>query len=126
MRVVLPWHGGVAHLFVVYWYQGAESDADKLALTDQLITSVLCMTKVCCSFLVGYLNADPLLIPSLAKGISDGDWVDLEKAFATGRGVRIKAPARDFTLICPNALVASTSCRVLLDRWFYPHFCALH
>ena len=28
--------------------------------------------------LVGDLNADPLVIPSLAKGKSDGVWVELE------------------------------------------------
>ena len=40
--------------------------------------------------LVGDLNADPSVIPSLAEGLSDGAWIDVEKAFATGKGV---APA---------------------------------
>ena len=58
---------------------------------------------------------------------------DLEAAFADGCG---KLPAttcrfetdgppgtrRDFFLVCPNALAASTDCRVLSDRWFRPHF----
>ena len=49
LRVVLSLGSGwVAHLFVVYGYQGAESDPDKPALTDQLINSVLCNAKVCC------------------------------------------------------------------------------
>ena len=77
MRVVLPLYGGgAAHLFVVFGYQGAGSDADKPALTDQLITSVLCEANVCCSaqtiISVGDLNAGPLVIHSLAKGTSDG------------------------------------------------------
>ena len=37
--------------------------------------------------LAGDVNADPTVIPSLAKGISDGQWVNLERAFACGRGV---------------------------------------
>ena len=38
-------------------------------------------------FLLVIFNAEPTVIPSLAKGISDGHWIDLERAFATGRGV---------------------------------------
>ena len=91
MRVVLPLgDGGGANVFVVYGYQGAEFYPDKLALTHQLIISLLCEAKVCWSsqptILVGDLNADPSLIPPPAKGTSDWGWVDLEKAFATGRG----------------------------------------
>ena len=37
--------------------------------------------------LAGDFNADPIVIPSLAKGISDGQWIDLERAFAFGCGV---------------------------------------
>ena len=33
--------GGVVHLFVVYGYQGAEEDAEKLRLTDRLLQAVL-------------------------------------------------------------------------------------
>ena len=48
VRVVIPLHKcGVAPLFVVYGYQGAESDGVQHALTDQSITSVLCEAKVC-------------------------------------------------------------------------------
>ena len=42
MRTTLPTaRGGVVHLFVVYGYQGAEEDADKLKLTDRLLQAVL-------------------------------------------------------------------------------------
>ena len=41
-------------------------------------------------FPVGDPNADPSVIPSLAKGMPHGAWIDVDKAFATGRGV---APA---------------------------------
>ena len=43
LRTTLPTgKGGVVHLFVVYGYQGAEEDADKLRLTDKLLQAVLC------------------------------------------------------------------------------------
>ena len=75
----------------------------------------------------------PLVIPSLAKGISDGHWVDLESAFSFGRGVlpsptcqfqldEDKGSRRDFILACPIALAAASMCSVLSDRWFTPHF----
>ena len=50
MRVVLPLgNGGIAHLFIIYGYQGAESDPEKLTLTDNLLTAVLAEAKVCCA-----------------------------------------------------------------------------
>ena len=56
--------------------EGAENDPHKLALTDQLLNSVLAEAEMCCSgqpfMLVGDLNADPLVIPSLANGTADG------------------------------------------------------
>ena len=69
----------------------------------------------------------------MAKGISDGHWVDLEQAFAFGRGVlpsstcqfqldEDKGSRRDFILACPIALAAASMCSVLPDRWFTPHF----
>ena len=75
---------------VVSLHGAAKGDPDKLTLTDQLLTSVLAEAHMCCSgqlvILVGHVNVDPSVIPSLAKSISDGGWIDLEKAFATGRG----------------------------------------
>ena len=131
--------GGVAHLHVVYGCQGAEGDPEKLALTDQLLTSVLAEAKMCCSgqpvILVEDLNEDPLVVPSLAKGIPDGGWIDLEQAFAVGRG---DAPTptcqfqldegegtrRAFALVwsVPTHQLCPTSCSVLLDRSFPLHF----
>ena len=51
----------------------------------------------------------------MLRGISDGHWIDLERAFAVGRGVRPsstcqfqlvedKGSRRDFLLACPIAL----------------------
>ena len=138
MRVILPLgNGGVVHLFVIYGYQGAESDPEKLQLTDRLFTAVLAEARMCCCgqpvILAGDFNADPIVIPSLANGISDGQWVDLERAFAQGRGVppsstcqfqldEDKGSRRDFLLACPVALAAASACYVSPDRWFTPHF----
>ena len=42
MRVVLPLGNGcIAHLFVIYGYQGAENDLEKLTLTDNLLSAHL-------------------------------------------------------------------------------------
>ena len=70
MRVVLPLGtGGIARLFVIYGYQGAESDPVKLVLIEHLLAAVLAEAEMCCSgqpvMLVGDLNADPSAIPSL-------------------------------------------------------------
>ena len=92
---------------------------------------------MCCTgqpvVLVGDFNADPTVVPSLAKGIMDGHWIDIEQAFATGRGVapsrtcqfqldEDKGSGRDFVLAGSIAMAATTPCRVLPDRWFVPHF----
>ena len=79
------------------------------------------------------MNADPSVIPVTAKAMQYSDLVHLDSVFSAGRRI---APAptcrfdldgapgtrRDFFLVCPNALAASTDCRVLVDRWFRPHF----
>ena len=70
---------------------------------------------------------------TLAEGIMDGHWIDLEQAFATGRVVapsrtcqfqldEDKGSRKDFVLACPIAMAAAAACRVLPDRWFVPHF----
>ena len=73
---LLAAQGGVVHLFVVYGYQGAEEDADKLQLTDRLLQAVLAEAQVVCvgqpMLIAGDLNADPAVIPCLAKGMSAG------------------------------------------------------
>ena len=138
IRVILPLaNGRIAHLFVVYGYQGSCDDPHKLALTNKLMEAVIGEAKVCgaCQPVVisGDLNAEPLFIPVTAKALQCRYLVYLEAAFSAGRG---KAPSptcrfnldgapgtrRDFFLVCPNALAASTGCQVLADRWFKPHF----
>ena len=92
LRTTLPTgKGGVVHLFVVYGYQGAEEDADKLRLTDKLLQAVLAEAQVVCigqpMLIAGDLNADPAVIPCLAKGMSAGRYVDLALAHSLGAGI---------------------------------------
>ena len=140
LRTTLPTaQGGVVHLFVVYGYQGAEEDADKLQLTDRLLQAVLAEAQVVCigqpMLIAGDLSADPAVIPCLAKGISAGRYVDLALAHSQGAGLAPDVTCkftregsagsrRDFFVGCPNALAASQSCYVT-DRWFTPHFSVL-
>ena len=73
----------MVHLFVVYGYQGAEEDADKLRLTDRLLQAGLAEAQV---VIAGDFNADPAVIPCLAKGMSAGRYVDLALAHSLGAG----------------------------------------
>ena len=89
LRTTLPTgKGGVVHLFVVFGYQGAEEDADQLLLIDKLLQAVLAEAQVVCVgqpiLITGDLNADPAVIPCLAKGISAGRYVDLALACSLG------------------------------------------
>ena len=86
LRTTLPTaQGGVVHLFVVYGYHGAEGDARQLQLTDRLLQAVLAEAQVVWigqpMLVAGDLNADPAVIPCLAKGISAGRYVDLALAY---------------------------------------------
>ena len=91
LRTTLPTgKGGVVHLFVVYGYQGAEEDAEKLRLTDRLLQAVLAEAQVVSigqpMLIAGDLNADPAVIPCLAKGMSAGRYVDMTLAHSLGAG----------------------------------------
>ena len=83
---------GSCTLFFLYGYQGADSDPEQLALTDQLFDaafdemSVVARGQLC--LLVGDFNVEPTKIPCLAKGISAGLWVDFEEARALGAGLQ--------------------------------------
>ena len=71
-------------------YQGAEEDAHKLQLPDRLLQAVLAEAQVVCVgqpvIIAGDLNADPAVIPCLAKGISAGRFVDLALACSLAAG----------------------------------------
>ena len=70
--------------------------------------------------IAGDLNADPAVIPCLAKGIFAGRFVDLALAHSLGEEKRPAASCKfkldecsgtrgDFILGCANALAASTA-----------------
>ena len=81
----------MVHLFVIYGCQGAEEDAEKLRLTDRFLQAVLAEAQVVCigqpMLIAGDLDADPVVIPCLAKGMSAGRYVDLAFAHSLGAGV---------------------------------------
>ena len=88
LRTTLPTWGKEewVHLFVVYGYQGAEEDAEKLQLTDRLLQAVLAEAHVVCvgqpMLIAGDLNADLAVNPCLSKGVSAGRYVDLALAYS--------------------------------------------
>ena len=69
---------------------------------------MLAEAKMCCSgqpvMLVGDLDADSLVIPSLlslANGMADGAWIDVELAFAGGRGVSPAPTGKTLHFLAP-------------------------
>ena len=77
VRCVLPLgNGRVMHLVVVYGYQGADEDVEKLGLTDQLLGAALRELAVVAGglpcVLAGDFNIEPRKIPCLLKGIVGG------------------------------------------------------
>ena len=137
LRCMLPVASGSFLLLVVlYGYQGADVDAERLSLTDQLLDAalgefgVVALDQPC--LIVGDFNVEPIKIPCLSKGISAGLWVDLESswAFASGMPPAVTCKRswgatggnrRDFMVGCPLVAAAVNSCSVQLDRWIVPH-----
>ena len=92
LRCHLPVSGGrVVHLVVVYGFQGASADSEKLRLTEKLLDAVLCQLAVVASgqpcLVVGDLNIEPERIPCLLKGLMAGHWFDLQSSWAAASGV---------------------------------------
>ena len=75
---------------VVYWFQGAASDQEKLARTEALLDAVFCelaaVSRGQPCLIVGDLSTEPAGIPCLLKGISAGSWFDLQEAWALASG----------------------------------------
>ena len=128
VRCTLPLGAGrFLHLVVLYGYQGAVSDPEQLALTDQLFDAALAELSVeargqpC--LLVGDFNVEPTKIPCLAKGISAGLWVDIEDSWALATGGQPSSTCmrewgsgcgtrRDFMVGCPLVAAAVIDCAV--------------
>ena len=92
VRCVLPLENGrVMHLVVVYGYQGAEDDFEKLSLTNQLFDAALgelaVVNRSQPCVLAGDFNVEPTKIPCLLKGIMFGLWFDLQGAWANASGI---------------------------------------
>ena len=125
------------NLVVLCGYQGADADAEQLALTVQLFDSAFAELAVVARgspcLLAGDFNVEPTKIPCLSKGISAGLWVDLDAAWSAAQG---RQPAvscmrswdsssgsrRDFLVGCPLATAALFSCSVSSCWWLQPHF----
>ena len=72
VRAILPVaNGSIAHLFVVYGYQGSSDDTHKLALTSKLLEAVICEARVCGTgqpvIIAGDLNVEPSLVSVTAS-----------------------------------------------------------
>ena len=101
--------------------KGAEEDADQLLLTDKLLQAVLAEAQIVCVgqplLIAGDLNADPAVIPFLAKGISAGEFVDLALAYSLGEERRPDDVYWDELVVAPSDVVlalrdaVSRSCR---------------
>ena len=87
--MILPsTNGGIAHLFVVYGYQGSEVDLHKPALTKKLLEAVFGDAGGCGTGQPvvdsGDFNAGPLVTSVMAKALACGLFVDLEAAYSKG------------------------------------------
>ena len=138
LRCLLPISGGrVIHLVVVYGFQGASTDSEKLRLTEKLLDAVLCELAVVTSgqpcLIVGDLNVEPDRIPCLLRGLAAGHWFDLQSSWASATGVDPLPTCcrtfgsgggsrRDFILGCSHAISALRWCSVLQERWILPHY----
>ena len=125
------------NLVVLYGYQGADTDAEQLALTEQLFDAALAELAVVAGgsprLLAGDCNVEPTKIPCPSKGISAGLWVDLDDAWSAAQACRPAVTCKrswdssggsrgDFLVGCPLATAASFSCSVSSCRWLQPHF----
>ena len=135
IRCLLPIGAGrFKNLVVLYGYQGSNTDAKRLALTEQLFDAALGELGVVARgqpCLIVF-NVEPTKMPCLAKGISAGLWVDLEAAWALARGSqpavtckRTRDSAgghrRDFRVGCNLAAAAVVSCGAQPQRWTASH-----
>ena len=128
--------GRVVHLVVIYGFQGASTDPEKLRLTEKLLYSFLCELAVvgsgqhCLS--AGNVNVEPARVLGLQQGIMAGQRLDLQTSWAAAAGLdraltckqvfgATNVSGRDFFLGCPLASAALGWCRDLEDCWVLPH-----
>ena len=128
----------VLEFVVLYRYQGFDTDAEQLALIEQLFDAAFAELAVVAGglpcFLAGDFNVEPTRILCLSKGISAGFWVDLDAASSDASDQQPAVTCKrcwvfdggcrlDFLVCCPLAAAALQSCSVFAGRWLQPHFC---
>ena len=140
VHCVLPLgNGRLMHLVVAYGFQGADEDAEKLSLPDQLFDAAMCELGVVSRgrprIIAGDFNVEPTTIPCLLKGISVGLWIDLQSSWSRAAGVGPDVTCkrdwachggtrRDFVLGYHLAAAAFGGCWVDCCRWISaPSFC---
>ena len=127
--------GRFLNLVVLHGYQGSDTDAEQLALTEQLFDAALAELAVVAwgspCLLAGDFNVEPTNIPCLL--VSAGLWVDLDAAWSAAKGQHPAVTCKrswvssggsrwDFFVGCPLAAAALLSCSVSSCRWLQPHF----
>ena len=137
VRCMLPLGlGRFMYLVVLYGYQGADTAAEQLALTEQLFDAafgeLLVVARGSLACWLGISTWSPPKSLACQKGISVGLWVDFKEAWALAAGLR-PAPTckrswgaagghrRDFMVGWPRAVAAVRSCEFQADRWVAPH-----
>ena len=131
VRSVLPLgNGRLMHWVVAYGFQGADDDAEKLSLSDQLFDAAMCELAVVSRgqpcVIAGDINVEPTKVPCLLKGISAGLWVDvrlglIQMLLASEIGLSLSGLEGTFVLGCPLAAAALGGCWVDGCRWIQPH-----
>ena len=121
---------------VLYGNQGADVDAEQLALTEHSFDTALGELGVVARgqpcLIVADFNGDPTKIPCLPGGISSGPWVGLQAAWAFARDSQpvvickrtcgsLGGNRRDFMVGCPLAAAAVRSRKVDPGRWLTSH-----
>ena len=72
---------------MLYGYQGSDTDAEQLALTEQLFDAALAeLLGVRLVFWLVTSTWSPPRFLCLSKGISAGLWVDLDAAWSAAKG----------------------------------------
>ena len=107
-----------------------------LQLTDAALSELAVVARGRPYLIVGDFSEKPTKIPSLAKGITAGLWVDLEArwAFASGSEPAVTCKRtwasdfgnrRDFQIGCPLCAAAVRSCSVSVERWIQRHLAVM-
>ena len=110
---------------VLYGYQGADREAEKLALTDQLLDAafgeqgVFAREQPC--LVVGDFNVEPTKIPCLAKGMGSGLTLKLLGLLLLVGSLGLPVSAHGTLLVGPEGIFSWAALVLLLrflGAWF--------